>query len=527
MKKNKLLALVLSLILCAGLCVPALAAGVTVTTEADKTSLTASAEEQTVVATITFSEAIQVTAYSAEVSIPEGWSTAAGKVKANINNAAGTGEPGQIAGGYANGKIAKTFGMEYGVNEDAFAQLTGFTITYTVPADAAAGAQTIGLTKLVVTKQDGTAELNGVTATASVTITAAAPAEGYGVALSSNVTEIAKDGAINLYLDVTHASETAFNAFYAVLTYDSAKVSYSGEATVSGFTVDSSTAETLKLSKTGANVAIGDSHELTLPFTANAAGSASFELTSAKVDKAANAETQNAPDATISGSLLAVTVTETYTYSVNVTLGANMTSSGGNVSQTGLTGAMTDVVVTPATGYALAAPTVSPADVGIIATLDSTTGAYTISGTPTADVTVTFTAATVKAPVVTTSTYFGSYTLIAATIEADGYVPTYDSNVMFKVSGTGYDADTYYYVAAGDYDATKLGSAAGTATTVTKSADVNQTGVVDINDAQFVYNIYNGAAPTSNIVQRLLLADVNGDKTVNVSDCAAVVAAIG
>ena len=56
---------------------------------------------------------------------------------------------------------------------------------------------------------------------------------------------------------------------------------------------------------------------------------------------------------------------------------------------------------------------------------------------------------------------------------------------------------------------------------------MNETGVVDINDAQFVYNIYNGTAPSTNVVQRLLLADVNRDKTVNVSDCAVVVAAIG
>ena len=75
--------------------------------------------------------------------------------------------------------------------------------------------------------------------------------------------------------------------------------------------------------------------------------------------------------------------------------------------------------------------------------------------------------------------------------------------------------------------ASKLGYQTGTATNIAQSNDVNETGVVDINDAQFVYNIYNGTAPTTNVVQRLLLADVNRDKTVNVSDCAAVVAAIG
>ena len=217
-----------------------------------------------------------------------------------------------------------------------------------------------------------------------------------------------------------------------------------------------------------------------------------------------------------------MTVTETNTYSVTITLGANMTSSGGDLSQTGLTGAMTDVVVTPDTGYSLAAPTITGS--GVTATLDNTTGAYTISGIPTSDVTVTFAAATVKAPTATSSAYFTGYTLIAATIEADGYVPTYDGNDMFTVEG--YDANTYYYVITGTYKASKLGYDAGTAMNIAQSNDVNETDVVDINDAQFVYNIYNGHAPTTNVVQRLLLADVNRDQTVTVEDCATVVKAI-
>ena len=343
---------------------------------------------------------------------------------------------------------------------------------------------------------------------------------GYGVNLSASDESVAKGGTVNLYLDVVNASETTFNAFYATLHYDSDLVTYRGTAEISGFTVDSSTDETLKISKTGAAVTIGDTHELTLPFTANAAGSASFALNGANVDIDANAES-NAPAATVTGSQVAVTITETDTNSVSITLGANTSSSGGELSQTGLTGAMTAVVVTPAAGYKLAAPTVTGSGVTATANAD---GSYTISGTPTAGVTVTFADATVKAPTATSSTYFTGYTLIAATIEANGYVPTYDGHAMFTVEG--YDADTYYYVISGTYDAAKLGSASGAAENIAKSADVNQTGVIDINDAQFVYNIYNGTPPTANVVQRLLLADVNRDKTVTVSDCAAVVAAI-
>ncbi|NLK02449.1 MAG: hypothetical protein GX314_05210, partial [Clostridiaceae bacterium] len=64
--------------------------------------------------------------------------------------------------------------------------------------------------------------------------------------------------------------------------------------------------------------------------------------------------------------------------------------------------------------------------------------------------------------------------------------------------------------------------------TLTETCDVNMSGLVDINDAQLVYDIYNGKYQdfTSVEMQKFLNADTNGDKTVNVTDAAAVVAAI-
>ncbi len=177
-KAGKLLAAALSLILCLGLCVPALATGITVTATADQTAITASSETQTVTVTVTFSEAVSATGYSAFVSIPEGWSTANAKIKANIQNGEGTGTAAQITAGYANGKIAKTFGMEYGTDSDALPQLTGFTIAYTVPANADAGAQTVGLTTLKVNKEDGTSAISGVDATTTVTVSGSTPVTG-------------------------------------------------------------------------------------------------------------------------------------------------------------------------------------------------------------------------------------------------------------------------------------------------------------------------------------------------------------
>ena len=501
-----LLALAMVFSLCIGMTVTGFAAGETITAEAQGT-YTQSADAQDITVRISvngLSTPYCVFGINGGTTVPENFII-------KSFSTSNTAQP-IVAGDYNtdNGQLTYiTSDVEDTIPGDTY-----YDVVIEAPANAS-GTFEIVFNQVEINNQYGANSLVRVNAvTASVTITAAAPAEGYGVALSSDVTEIAKDGAINLYLDVTHASETAFNAFYAVLTYDSAKVAYNGAAEVSGFTVDSATPGTLKLSKTGADVTIGDSHELSLPFTANAAGSASFELT-AKVDKAANAES-DAPNATISGSPLAVTVQETYT----------VTFVGGD----GATGdAPTQEPVTAGTKITLPANTFTKENHTFAGWNDGTT-TYDAGAEYTVNANVTFTAQWTENPTVptvtgSTSTYFTGYTLIAATIDMDGYVPTYDGNAMFTVAG--YADGTYYYVISGAYDASKLGYVAGTAANIAQSNDVNETGVVDINDAQFVYNIYNGTAPTTNVVQRLLLADVNRDKTVNVSDCAAVVAAIG
>jgi len=60
------------------------------------------------------------------------------------------------------------------------------------------------------------------------------------------------------------------------------------------------------------------------------------------------------------------------------------------------------------------------------------------------------------------------------------------------------------------------------------TGDVNGTTVIDINDAQLTYDMYNAKYTdfTEVSVLKFLCADVNGSKTVNVEDAAAVVAAI-
>lgn len=64
--------------------------------------------------------------------------------------------------------------------------------------------------------------------------------------------------------------------------------------------------------------------------------------------------------------------------------------------------------------------------------------------------------------------------------------------------------------------------------TLTETCDINGTNLVDINDAQLVYNMYNAMYDnfTDVDMENFLKADVTGDKTVNVNDARAVVAEV-
>ena len=111
---------------------------------------------------------------------------------------------------------------------------------------------------------------------------------------------------------------------------------------------------------------------------------------------------------------------------------------------------------------------------------------------------------------------------------ADEKVPTYGNENMFW-SDT-YDAYCYLVIAPTlelDEAESKIDISVGTATTVNYGMDVNMTNKVDASDAQLVYNMYNAeySAFTDDMtMEKFLRADVNGDKEVNVTDAAAIIA---
>lgn len=119
---------------------------------------------------------------------------------------------------------------------------------------------------------------------------------------------------------------------------------------------------------------------------------------------------------------------------------------------------------------------------------------------------------------------------------ADGKVLAYGNNAMFQNADRYDGAYAYLVISDKTLDEVKAEAEAdgkitevdGTAQTFNVNGDVNGTGLVDINDAQLVYNIYKAKYDNfdATTMAMFLAADVNDSRTVTVEDAAAVVAKI-
>ena len=105
----------------------------------------------------------------------------------------------------------------------------------------------------------------------------------------------------------------------------------------------------------------------------------------------------------------------------------------------------------------------------------------------------------------------------------------YGADVMF--TSEKYKGCCWLVISGDNKDTVKAAAIAavaageGDAQAIAYNGDVNVTGLVDVNDAQLVYNIYNTVYNSFDATTRrmFLEADMNGDKTVNVNDATAVV----
>ena len=119
---------------------------------------------------------------------------------------------------------------------------------------------------------------------------------------------------------------------------------------------------------------------------------------------------------------------------------------------------------------------------------------------------------------------------------SDGKVLAYGNNAMFQNAERYGGAYAYLVIsdkslaevkAEAEADG-KITEVKGSAETFNVDGDVNGTGLVDINDAQLVYNIYKVKYDSfeTTTMKMFLAADMNSDKRVDVNDAAVVVGLI-
>ncbi len=287
---------------------------------------------------------------------------------------------------------------------------------------------------------------------------------------------------------------------------------------------------------------------------------------------AGNTATYNTP------YIFTVSKADGYTYTVDVTIGGSTYQLGApdesgayTISGTDITGRIVITVnktVTPANQYNVEKPDWVEGAATVEEGMDYTFTVNVESGYLYGEVTVSVDETDITEHLVVNGT--NSYTIPAQyvtgaikieltrtvdiTVEVTSYI-TLNEKVMYLITASGvteegkvmkYDGMSMYW--SGVYNAyahlvvssdgleivkttaeEKVTYAEGTAAgTVVYTGDVNGTGILDVNDAQLTYDMYNVKYETFDTVsmQKFLNADVNGDKIVNVNDAAAVVVAI-
>lgn len=322
MKQNakRALSLLLALMMLCSLCVNALAVNeVKVNATLDKNEITTSSEPQTVKVTIAPETALTVCNYGmTSFQLPEGWTIAA------IEND----DPNAIL---AAGDVVLDTGNISWMTDDmenvTVSKLAIYTIT--VPADVEPGSYTLTANKIVAGKDYAAVwVLQDVSPSVTLTVKDNTPAaEGYTVAVSGNTTIQTGDKAM-VKLDIANPKVNHYNAVDMKLTYDANVLSFDQTKSINLPTEATVTDAngSLRIQFYGEN----RTDALQLAFTGKAGGTSEVKVTEAKVDEAANANMQNAPAATVTGS---ATITVGQTYNVtkpegNIINGASTVKAG-------------------------------------------------------------------------------------------------------------------------------------------------------------------------------------------------------
>ena len=108
------------------------------------------------------------------------------------------------------------------------------------------------------------------------------------------------------------ADETTFHAADMVFTYDAGKLEYTGISDTTNYIVDAATAGKVHVQAYGEAKNLGEAFTLNFKVKTTATGAATVAVTSAKIDKAANATMKDAPEAKLLDAETVLTIKATH-----------------------------------------------------------------------------------------------------------------------------------------------------------------------------------------------------------------------
>ena len=106
--------------------------------------------------------------------------------------------------------------------------------------------------------------------------------------------------------------ETTFHAADMVFTYDAGKLEYTGISDTTNYIVDAATAGTIRVLAYGEAKNLGEAFTLNFTVKTTATGTATVAVTSAKIDKSANAVAKDAPEAKLLDAETVLTIKATH-----------------------------------------------------------------------------------------------------------------------------------------------------------------------------------------------------------------------
>lgn len=503
MKKylKQIFTFVLCFALCMGSLLPAQAAnekGITYSVTLDKSEITKTNVAQTIVMTLSASDAITTDSITLDVTMVDSEGAEAPFTISAITSGDNKEEFSPAELNLETGKVAWS-------SDDAqtVSDITKIAeVTFVIPADVTAGTYTVGIEDLVLSDTWGSNVWeNGGSASTTLEITEGTTAVGYTAGIATESTNVEVGGVVKIPVAVTHNEEFSFNACEIKVSYDSNVLTFSKEKSTLGTNVGTSTKDgVLTLEDYGEAKTCGTSVYV-LAFEATAAASNSkVELTYAAFNNDTNAATK---DLTVAAALspdsVVLNIAEA---SLEVSINSEMFTGDASVAYGD------DYTFSLAENGEYYDYTNISAKMGgeTVIVLDNNNGTYTIE-----NVTGALVIAAERTPKTFKVTFEGTGGEDAAAVEGNAVSATYLTDYSFKMPA---DTTENYY----EFGGITIGGASYTDYTV--SSGIYTIPGVDVK-GDVVFNITKTAIPENNVkvtIEGTGAGVASGDVTVEMGE---------